>query len=54
VFFYYTLLFSINENTSSEKEAKKLELLALEYHIRAMATPSGIIELEEQLSNPNI
>ena len=54
VFFYYTLLFSINENTSSEKEAKKLELLALEYHIRAMATPLGITELENQLSNPNI
>jgi AcrR family transcriptional regulator len=49
--FYYTLIFSINENTSSEKEAQKLELEALEYHTRAMATPEGIIELEKQLEN---
>ncbi len=52
--FYYTLIFSINENTISEKEAQKLELEALEYHTRAMATPIGIIELEKQLQNPNI
>tara|TARA_R110000868_G_scaffold147118_3_gene368311 strand:+ start:5666 stop:6265 length:600 start_codon:yes stop_codon:yes gene_type:complete len=51
--FYYTLIFNINENTSSEKEAKKLELEALEYHTRAMATHEGIIELEKQLQNPN-
>ncbi|HEX8016867.1 MAG TPA: TetR/AcrR family transcriptional regulator [Flavobacterium sp.] len=47
--FYYTLIFHINENTVSEKEAQKMELEALEYHTRAMATPKGIIELEEQL-----
>jgi hypothetical protein len=29
---FYTLIFNINENTSSEKEAQKLELEALEYH----------------------
>lgn len=52
--FYYTLIFSINENTSSEKEVQKLELNALEYHTRAMATPAGIIELQKQLQNPNI
>jgi AcrR family transcriptional regulator len=52
--FYYILIFSINENTVSEKEAQKLELEALEYHTRAMATPKGIIELEKQLLNPNI
>lgn len=52
--FYYTLIFSINETTSSEKEAQKLELNALEYHTRAMATPAGIIELQKQLQNPNI
>lgn len=52
--FYYTLIFSINENTISEKEAQKLELDALEYHTRAMATPIGIIELQKQLQNPNI
>ena len=52
--FYYILIFHINENTSSEKEVHKLELEALEYHTRAMATLTGIIELEKQLQNPNI
>jgi hypothetical protein len=52
--FYYNLIFSIHGNTSSEKEAQKLELEALEYHTRAMATLSGIAELEKQLQNPNI
>ncbi|MCC9072197.1 TetR/AcrR family transcriptional regulator [Flavobacterium sp. F-65] len=47
--FYYTLIFHINENTSSEKEAQIAELEALEYHTRAMATPAGIIELEKQM-----
>ena len=49
--FYYNLIFSIHGNTSSEKESKELELQALEYHTRAMATPEGIIELEKQLQN---
>jgi AcrR family transcriptional regulator len=52
--FYYTLIFSINETTISEKEAQELELEALEYHTRAMATQDGIIELEKHLQNPNI
>src|SRR6187402_107349 len=52
--FYYFLIFSIKENTRSEKESTKLELQALEYHTRAMATPKGIIELEEQLLKTNI
>ncbi|WP_264565769.1 TetR/AcrR family transcriptional regulator [Flavobacterium sp. N3904] len=52
--FYYTLIFSIHDISSSEKEAQKLELEALEYHTRAMATPIGIVELEKQLQNPNI
>ncbi len=52
--FYYTLIFSINENTSSEKEARKLELEALEYHTRAMATPKGLIELEKQMQNQTL
>ncbi len=51
--FYYILIFSINENTGSEKEAKRLELEALEYHTRAMATPKGIQELEKQLHHFN-
>ena len=47
---YFLLSFSINENTKSEKEARILKVAALEYHIRAMATPKGITELERQLS----
>lgn len=49
-YLYYTLTFSINENTMSEKEAQRLELAAMEYHMRAMATNKGITELERQLS----
>ena len=52
--FYYTLIFNINENTMLEKEAHELEVKALEYHIRAMATLAGIIELEKHLKNPII
>lgn len=47
--FYYTLIFHINETTISEKEAQQIELEALEYHTRAMATSEGILELEKQL-----
>lgn len=49
VTFYYTLIFSINENTLYEKDAALLELKALEYHTRAIATEKGILELENQL-----
>lgn len=52
--FYYTLIFSIKENTVSEKDSRNLELEALEYHTRAMATPKGIAELEKQLLKTNI
>lgn len=52
--FYYTLIFEINGNTISEKEAQHLELEALEYHTRAMATLARIIELEKQLENHSI
>jgi TetR/AcrR family transcriptional regulator, biofilm operon repressor len=54
VYFYYALISSINENIVSEKESKKLELEALEYHIRAMATPRGIIELEKHLKTTHL
>ena len=47
--FYYTLIFSINENTALEKDAYEMELKALEYHTRAIATPKGITELEKHL-----
>lgn len=52
--FYYHLIFSIHGNTISEKELNELELQALEYHTRAMATTTGIIELEKQLENYNL
>ena len=48
--FYYTILFSINENTAFEKEASALELKALEYHTRAIATEKGVQELEKNLN----
>ena len=51
--FYYTLIFSINENTRLEKEAYELEAKALEYHTRAIATPKGITELEKHLLKLN-
>jgi AcrR family transcriptional regulator len=47
--FYYTLIFSINENIRSEREAFALEMEALQYHTRAMATATGILELEKNL-----
>ncbi len=47
--FYYTLIFSINENTMMEKDAYELEAKALEYHTRAIATTEGILELQKQL-----
>jgi AcrR family transcriptional regulator len=50
--FYYTLIFSINENTQLEREVKVLEAKALEYHTRAIATPKGLEELKIQLQNP--
>lgn len=49
--FYYTLIFSINENTILERDAYELEGKALEYHTRAIATEKGIIELEKNLLN---
>ena len=48
--FYYEILLSINENNSSESDIQKLEHEAMEYHIRAMATTKGILELEKHLS----
>lgn len=48
------LVFGINEKTENEKDAQKLELQALEYHIRAIATPKGLEELEKQLEKLTI
>lgn len=52
--FYYSLIMNINENTMSEKEAAELEIKALEYHTRAIATPNGVLELEKHLKNHNL
>jgi len=49
--FYYNLIFSIKEQTVSEKEGQNLELQILEYHTRAIATLEVIAELEKQLLN---
>ena len=51
--FYYELIFSINDQEKSELEISEMEYQALEYHIRAIATPKGITELEKQLSKSN-
>jgi len=47
---YYMLNFAINENIQSEQESQELEIKALEYHTRAIATSKGIAELEKQLT----
>lgn len=50
--FYFTLIFEIFENETLGKnmqELLKLEYKVLEYHIRAIATPKGVEELEKQL-----
>lgn len=47
--FYQILIFDINENTLLEKDSHILEQKALEYHIRALATLAGIIELDKHL-----
>ena len=49
--FYYELIFSINDQDASEAEISTMEYAALEYHIRAIATPAGILELEKNKLN---
>ena len=49
--FYYELIFSINDQDATEAEISTMEYHALEYHIRAIATPQGIIELEKNKRN---
>jgi hypothetical protein len=44
------LNFAINENIKSEQEAQILEIEALQYHTRALATEKGLAELEKQLA----
>jgi AcrR family transcriptional regulator len=49
--FYFSLVFSIHENTIENYKIPKLEQEVLAYHTRAIATQKGLIELENQLKN---
>ena len=49
--FYFSLVFSIHENTIDNHQIPKLEQDVLAYHTRAIATEKGILELEKQLKN---
>ena len=49
--FYFSLVFSIHENTIENYKIPKLEHEVLIYHTRAIATEKGLKELEEQLVN---
>lgn len=52
--FYLSLVFSINEKDISHDEVLNLEHEALLYHTRAIATPKGLEELENQIKNLSI
>mgnify|MGYP003683789963 CR=1 FL=1 len=49
--FYFSLVFSIHENTLENYKIPKLEQEVLVYHTRAIATEKGLLELEKQLKN---
>ena len=49
--FYFSLVFSIHENTIENHKIPKLEQEVLVYHTRAIATEKGLLELENQLKN---
>ncbi len=51
---YYQLIFAIKDSSQKEIERNRLETVALEYHIRAMATEKGIAELEKYLQKKAI
>lgn len=53
---YFTLIMAVHDYTvfgKNEKTINQLEINALEYHTRAIATPKGIKELEKQLNQLN-
>lgn len=55
--FYFALIFSVHETklfTYNKNTIATLEIKALEYHTRAIATEKGIHELEKQLSEINL
>jgi AcrR family transcriptional regulator len=50
--FYFILVFGIHDNNifNLEKfDLNELDICALEYHTRSIATPKGLIELEKEL-----
>jgi hypothetical protein len=49
--FYFSLVFSIHENTIENYKIPKLEQEVLAYHTRSIATEKGLFELENQLKN---
>ncbi len=49
--FYFSLVFSVHENTLENHKIPKLEQEVLVYHTRAIATEKGILELNKQLNN---
>lgn len=51
--FYYILFFHLGSHSETKEGIFEKEMDALEYHIRAIATPKGIEELEKQLIIPN-
>ena len=48
--FYFAIVFYIHENYTLN-EVTDIEIKALEYHTRAIATPEGLEELKIQLNN---
>ncbi|UMB59977.1 TetR/AcrR family transcriptional regulator [Lutibacter sp. A80] len=55
--FYFSLMMSVHDtnlHTYNKNTISKLELKALEYHIRAIATLKGLKILEEQLDKNSI
>ncbi|UMB53393.1 TetR/AcrR family transcriptional regulator [Lutibacter sp. A64] len=55
--FYFSLMMSVHDtnlHTYNKNTINKLELKALEYHIRAIATLKGLKILEEQLDKNSI
>ncbi len=54
--FYFTLIMSVHDSnlyTFNKNTINKLEISAIEYHTRAIATEKGIKELKKQLAKIN-
>jgi len=54
--FYFILVFGLHDNdifNLEDYDLNALDIEALEYHTRAIATPKGILELEKELKKIN-